>query len=62
MNNDQVKNIIQGIGLLTELWTITYNGFIQQGLSSSESMKHTKELISIMISTFTEPNGGDEKQ
>ena len=62
MNNDQVKQLIQGIGLLTELWTITYQGFRQQGLSDAESIKHTRELISVMVATMINTGGTEDKE
>ena len=52
MNNDQVKQIIQGIGVMTELWMITYNGFKSQGLNDADALSHTKAFMSI-IQTFT---------
>lgn len=52
MNNNQVNQIIQGIGVMTELWTITFNGFVKQGLSEQDAIIHTKALMSIMVESF----------
>lgn len=63
MNNDQVKQIIQGIGVMTELWSITYNGFVQQGLSPQDAIVHTKGFMSVMLGLFLNADGsGEEKE
>ena len=49
MNNDQVKAIIQGIGLITEMWYITFNNFKKLGMSLEEATEQTKALVSIML-------------
>lgn len=56
MNNDQINQIIQGIGTLTELWTITYSGFKRQGLNNDDAVMHTKALMSIMVDSLVNPN------
>lgn len=61
MNNDQVNQIIQGIGLLTELWVITYRGFKNQGLNDEEAVIHTKALMSIMVDSFYGGNSEEVK-
>ena len=63
VNNEQVKQIIQGLGVMTELWTITYNGFIQQGMSSQDAIMHTKGFMSVMLGSFiNQDSSGEEKQ
>lgn len=64
MNGDQVKQLIQNLGMMTELWTITYNGFINQGLKHDAAILHTKAFMSTMMETFVTPNksGGDEQE
>ena len=52
MNNDQVNAIIQGISICTELWTITYNGFVSQGLNDQDALIHTRAFMSIMLDSF----------
>lgn len=49
MNNDQVNQIIAGLGAITELWTITYNGFKKQGFTDDAALDHTKAFMSIMM-------------
>lgn len=60
MNSEQVNNIIQGIGVMTELWTITYQSFRKQGLNEIEAVRHTKELMSIMVDSFYGSGGRGE--
>lgn len=63
VNNEQVKQIIQGLGVMTELWTITYNGFIQQGMNSQDAIMHTKGFMSVMLGSFiNQDSSGEEKQ
>lgn len=54
MTNDKLNNLIQSIGLLTELWSITYQGFKRQGMSDSDAMQHTKAFMSGMFDSFLE--------
>ncbi len=61
MNNDQVKQIIAGIGVLSELWTITYQGFKRQGMNDDDAIKHTKALMSIMVDSFFDGNTKEAK-
>lgn len=59
MNNEQVNQLIQGIGMMTELWIITYNGFVNQGMTDEDAIMHTKALMSIMVESFY---GGKEEK
>lgn len=59
MNNEQVNQLIQGIGMMTELWVITFQGFVKQGMSNEEAIMHTKALMSIMVESFY---GGKEEK
>lgn len=61
MNNDQVNQIIQGLGVMTELWNITYNNFVSQGFPANEAIEHTKAFMSIMVNTFMDTNGGSKE-
>lgn len=58
MNNDVVNQLIQGIGVMAELWTITFKSFINQGLKVPEAMEHTKAFMSVIIENIMETNGG----
>lgn len=56
MNSDQVNQLIQGIGMMTELYMITYQNFKSQKLSEEEAIKHTKAFMSIMMDSFIGSN------
>lgn len=61
MNNNALTELMQGIGMLTELWTITYRGFTAQGLSETEAMMNTKGFMATMINFIIKmPNDGQE--
>lgn len=49
MDSNKLSELMQGIGVFTELWTITYNGFRNQGLSDAEAMAHTKGFMAALI-------------
>ena len=52
MNNDQINQLIQGIGMMTELYMITYQNFKKQGVSDDDAIKHAKALIAVMMESF----------
>lgn len=56
MNNDQIKAIIQGIGVMTEMWYITFNNFKKLGMSLEEATEQTKSFMSIMLENIMENN------
>lgn len=59
--NEKVKQFIQGIGMLTELWTITYNGFKNQGLNDAESIRNTKEFMSMIMESIAKNEESEDK-
>lgn len=61
MDNNALTELMKGIGMLTELWTIAYKGFISQGLSEDKAMVYTKGFMSAMIDFMVRmPNNGQE--
>ncbi len=58
MTNDQINQIIQGVGVMTEMYTITYQSFKKQGLSDKEAIKHAKAFMSVMMDSIV---GNDSK-
>lgn len=62
MNNEQVKQLIQNLGVMTELWMITYNGFLSQGLREEAALSHTKAFMSTMVETFISSGNGPNEQ
>lgn len=51
-NNDAVQELINGIGLLTELWIMVYNSFISHGMDSREAFAHTREFMSVITGSL----------
>lgn len=66
MNNNQVMQIIQGIGLMAETWTITYQSFKKQNMNDNEAIMHTKAFMSVMLESFfsnsSNTSGEDNKE
>ena len=62
MNNELVNQVIQGIGVMTELWMITYNGFKSQGLTDYDATVHTKAPMSTMMASMTGTNSQAENK
>ena len=52
MIDDNINNLINNIGVLTELWTITYSGFVRQGFNNLDAMTHTKAFTEAMVKSF----------
>ena len=44
-----LNDLIQGMGTLTQIWTITYQSFREQKMSNEEAMIHTQALMSTMM-------------
>lgn len=47
--NEKAKELITAIGALGELWTITYNGFLKQGMNKTDARVHTKDFMSCLM-------------
>lgn len=47
--NEKVQELVTTIGALGELWTITYTGFIKQGMSKTDARIHTKDFMGCLI-------------
>ena len=55
-----LNEFIKGIGMLSEIWMIAYNGFKRQGMSDSDALKHTEAFMSVAMSTILKsPNKED---
>lgn len=60
--NDKVQQFINGVGALTEIWIITYNNFIKQGMSAADAMTHTREFMKAFMSSYlSTTEEGDKK-
>ena len=47
-NNDAVQELINGIGIMTELWIIVYDSFTSHGMNNREAFAHTREFMSVI--------------
>lgn len=52
MNNENVEKIVQGMGVITELWCIVNNNFIAQGMSKEDALAHTAAFMDIMMANL----------
>ena len=59
--NDNLKEFIKGMGALTEMWTVTYRGFINQGYSVSDALTHTREFTAALITAMMTTQGKKEE-
>ena len=49
MNNDKILEVIQSIGVMTDMWIITYRSFIEHNMSNDEAIMHTNALMSSIL-------------
>lgn len=47
--DEKVKQILMGVGALSELWTVTYKNFLLQGFNHGEAIEHTSAFMQILI-------------
>lgn len=52
MNNNQLDDLIKGMGMMCELWTIVYQNFKAQKITEEEALKHTGAFMAIMLKSF----------
>lgn len=48
---DKVKQLINGIGALVELWSITYKMFLKNGLTREDAIDSTQRLIDSVLNS-----------
>lgn len=48
-SSNMLNDLIQSIGVMSELWMITYNSFKNMKLSDEEAMEHTKACMSAIM-------------
>lgn len=56
--NDKLLELINGVGAMAELWTISYNSFKKQGFSDDDAITHTKAFMSVMTDVVLRLGGG----
>ena len=56
--NNQLKDFINGIGQLCEVWTIVYRSFVSQGMDPKDAIQHTQAFMTAtMNSNLGKQNG-----
>ena len=53
MNSEQINELINGLGMMTELYMIIYQNFKNQKMSDDDAIKHTKALMAVMVDYCT---------
>ena len=48
-SSNMLNELIKTIGIISELWMITYNSFKNMKLSDEEAMEHTKACMSAIM-------------
>ena len=61
MNNDKILEIIQSIGVMTDMWIITYRSFMEHGMPNDEAIMHTKALMGSMLESALGNKNTEEK-
>lgn len=56
--NNNLQNFMNNLGILCEIWTLTYNKFIQLGFDHKAAMEHTKEFMAAFTEAALRNNGG----
>ena len=54
---DGLQSFVNNIGLMCETWSLAYSKFIQMGFDHPAAMEHTKEFMSIFLSSAAQHNG-----
>ena len=49
MNSEQINELINGLGMMTELYMIIYQNFKNQKMSDDDAIKHTKAFMAVMV-------------
>lgn len=52
--NEQVQQLILAMGAYSELWMVTYNNFIKQGLAHKDALEHTSEFMKMFLQAMME--------
>ena len=55
--NDGLKSFIDNMGLLCEVWTMTYNKFVSQGLNQKDALMHTQGFMKTFIDSVMNYGG-----
>jgi hypothetical protein len=58
--NEKLNDFMNNMGLLCETWVITYNNFIQRGLTHKVALEHTKAFMSAFMESAVKNSGGEK--
>ena len=61
MNNDKILEVIQSLGVMTDMWIITYRSFMEHNMTSDEAIMHTKALMSSILESSIGNKNAEEK-
>lgn len=61
MNNEQVKELFNAIGAMTEIWLIVYNAFKGSGMPEQSAIKHTQAFMTAFMISIVKDNKGEDK-
>ena len=50
--NEKLKDFLNGLGALVELWAVIFNGFKQQGCDDKIALMHTKAFMETIIGSL----------
>lgn len=56
--NNKFQELVNGLGALTEIWTLTYKNFCNLGFNQEEALTHTMAFTKVMMNNI--PNQGEE--
>ena len=55
--NKNLKDFINSVGALTEIWGITYKSFLGQGFTEEQAMANTQAFVHTFLTTMLENKG-----
>lgn len=47
--NENLQSFVNSIGLMCEIWYLTYKKFIELGFDHKRAMEHTRELMGTLL-------------
>lgn len=53
MNENAIENLINGFGVMTEMWIICYKSFVEHGMTEAQATKHTQAFMESIIKVVT---------
>lgn len=60
--NEQLMNLINGLGAVTEMWMVIFANFKAQNMDDDDAIKHTKAMMEVLMGTFMPNVGEGEKE